>query len=238
MDKGTVYLPVDTLRRFMVDVFVGVGVPKDEADICADVLIASDLRGIESHGVGRLKMYYDRIKQGVQKATTNFEIVREGPTTAVVDGHHGMGMVIGVRAMQMAIDKAKAYGLGAVAVRHSSHYGIAGYYPLMAVKAGMIGFSVTNARPAIAPTFGVQPMLGTNPSPLALPPTMSVLSCSTPLPPSSSAARSRCWRARKSPRRRVGSLTSRVTLSPIRRKSWTTWSRALTPCCPWAVPVR
>ena len=163
MAEGTVYLPVDTLRHFMVDVFVGVGVPKEEADICADVLIASDLRGIESHGVGRLKMYYDRIKQGVQKATTNFEIVREGPTTAVVDGHHGMGMVIGVRAMQMAIDKAKAYGLGAVAVRHSTHYGIAGYYPLMAVKAGLIGFSVTNARPAIAPTFGVQPMLGTNP---------------------------------------------------------------------------
>ncbi len=163
MLDGAPLVPVSTLQQFMVDVFTGVGVPLADAEICANVLITSDLRGIESHGIGRLKMYYDRIKNGTQKAVTFFEVVREGPTTAVVDGHHGMGQVIATRAMQMAIDKAKAYGMGSVAVRNSTHFGIDGYYPLMAVKAGLVGMSFTNARPSIAPTFGVKPMLGTNP---------------------------------------------------------------------------
>jgi L-2-hydroxycarboxylate dehydrogenase (NAD+) len=161
--NGSVYIPVEVLHQFMVDTFVGVGVPEDDAKISADVLIMSDLRGIESHGVGRLKMYYDRIKSGLHIPVTNFEVVRDGPTTAVVDGHHGMGHVIAYRSMQMAIEKAKKYGMGSVAVRNSTHFGIDGYYPLMAVASGMIGMSFTNARPAISPTFGVQPMLGTNP---------------------------------------------------------------------------
>jgi L-2-hydroxycarboxylate dehydrogenase (NAD+) len=121
------------------------------------------VRGIESHGIGRLKYYWERLKSGQHQPVTNFEVVREAPAVATVDGHHGMGPVIGVRAMQMAIDKARVYGLGAVAVRNSTHFGIAGYYPLMAIKAGMAGLTFTNARPAIAPTFGVKPMLGTNP---------------------------------------------------------------------------
>jgi LDH2 family malate/lactate/ureidoglycolate dehydrogenase len=156
-------VPAAVLEAFMRDVFIKLGVPGDEAKTCAEILITSDLRGIESHGIGRLKMYYDRIRSGMQLAVTNMEVVRESPTTAVIDGHDGMGQVIGYRSMQMAIDKARQYGMGAVAVRNSSHFGIAGYYPLMAVKAGMIGMTFTNARPSIAPTFGVKPMLGTNP---------------------------------------------------------------------------
>lgn len=163
MSEGTVYLPVETLKRFMRDVFLRLGVPEDDAAICAEVLITSDLRGIESHGVGRLKMYYDRIRQGILSPVTRIEVVREGPTTAVFDGHDGMGHVIGHRAMETAIAKAKEYGLGAVAVRNSSHFGIDGYYALMAVKEGQIGLSFANARPSVAPTFGVEPMLGTNP---------------------------------------------------------------------------
>ncbi len=163
MVEQEILVPVETLERFMVDVFVGLGVPPEDAAICADVLIASDLRGIESHGVGRLKMYYDRIRAGIQQPVTHFQVVKETPTTAVVDGGHGMGHVIAYRAMKMAIEKARVYGLGAVAVRNSTHFGIDGYYPLMAVKEGMIGMAFTNARPSIAPTFGVQPMLGTNP---------------------------------------------------------------------------
>jgi len=132
--------------------------------VCADVLITSDKRGIDSHGIGRLKpIYIDRIADGIQKPVTEFEIVKETGTTAVVDGHDGMGHVIGVRAMRMAIDKAKRHGLGMVAVRNSTHYGIAGYYSLMAIEAGQIGITGTNARPSIAPTFGVENMLGTNP---------------------------------------------------------------------------
>jgi len=169
MTSDIVLIPVETLQLFMSDTFEKLGVPHAEAKICAEVLITSDLRGIESHGIGRLKMYYDRIKNGQHKALTNFEIVRQGPTTAVVDGHSGMGMIIGTRAMQMAIDMARDYGMGSVAVRNSTHFGIDGFYAMMAAKAGMIGMSFTNARPAIAPTFGVQPMLGTNPIAFACP---------------------------------------------------------------------
>jgi L-2-hydroxycarboxylate dehydrogenase (NAD+) len=163
------YVPVDVIKGFMLDVFQGLGVPEDDAQICANVLITSDLRGIESHGVGRLKYYYDRIKAGVQFTQTKMEVVKETETTALVDGHHGMGHVIAYRSMQLAMDKAKQYGLGAVAVRNGTHFGIAGYYPLMAAQKGMMGFTVTNARPAIAPTFGTEPMLGTNPIAFAAP---------------------------------------------------------------------
>lgn len=170
MSEKIYYIDFETMEKFMVDVFVGVGVPLEDAKICADVLITSDKRGIDSHGIGRLKpIYYDRIKLGIQNPVTNFEIVREGLTTAVVDGHDGMGHVIGKKAMQLAIDKAKKYGMGMVAVRNSTHYGIAGYYSLMAVKEGMIGITGTNARPSIAPTFGVENMLGTNPLTFGLP---------------------------------------------------------------------
>lgn len=163
------YIPVEVLQHFMVDVFIGLGVPPADAAICADVLITADLRGIESHGIGRLKYYYDRIKAGVQKPITEITVVKETETTAVLDGGHGMGHVIAHQAMRMAIEKARQWGLGAVAVRNSTHFGIAGYYPLMAVKEGMIGLTVTNARPAIAPTFGTEPMLGTNPIAFAAP---------------------------------------------------------------------
>ncbi|HIE37706.1 MAG TPA: Ldh family oxidoreductase [Anaerolineales bacterium] len=165
----TMYVPVEMIQSFMMEVFQALGVPEEDARICADVLITSDLRGIESHGVGRLKYYYDRIKAGVQFTQTRFEVVKETETTALVDGHHGMGHVIAYRAMRMAMDKARRYGLGAVAVRNSSHFGIAGYYPLMAAREGMIGLAVTNARPAVAPTFSTEPMLGTNPIGFAAP---------------------------------------------------------------------
>lgn len=169
MAEKSVYIPVDQLKRFMVDVFMGLGVPEEDAQICRDVLIASDLRGIESHGVGRLKMYYDRIRAGIQQPVTEFEVLKETATTAVVDGHHGMGHVIGVRAMEMAIAMAREHGLGSVAVRNSTHYGIAGYYPLMAIQEDMAGFSTTNARPSVPPTFGVEPLLGTNPIAFGVP---------------------------------------------------------------------
>lgn len=164
------YVPFDQMEQFMTDVFVGVGVPLEDAKVCANVLITADKRGIDSHGIGRLKpIYYDRIKDGIQNPITNFEIVKEGPTTAVIDGHDGMGHVIGKKAMQMAIDKAKKYGLGMTVVRNSTHYGIAGYYSLMAIENGMIGITGTNARPSIAPTFGVENMLGTNPLTFGMP---------------------------------------------------------------------
>ncbi len=168
--KETIYVDFDTLERFMTDVLKGAGVPEDDAKVCAEILIAADKRGIDSHGINRLKpIYYNRIKEGILNPVTEFEVVKEGPATAVVDGHDGMGHVISKRAMQMAIHKAKIYGIGMVAVRNSSHYGIAGYFGLMAEQQGMIGITGTNARPSIAPTFGVENMLGTNPLTFVMP---------------------------------------------------------------------
>ena len=118
MSKDNYWVAFDKMEAFMRDVFIGVGVPEEDAAVCADVLISADKRGIDSHGIGRLKpIYYDRIRLGIQNPVTEFEIVREGPTTAVIDGHDGMGHVIAKRSMQMAIDKAKKYGMGMVAVR-------------------------------------------------------------------------------------------------------------------------
>ncbi|MCF7794721.1 MAG: Ldh family oxidoreductase [Candidatus Cloacimonetes bacterium] len=157
------YIPVEKIYNLMVQVFCKLGVPKSEAKICADVLITSDLSGIESHGVGRLKMYYDRIKAGIQNVNTKIEVVKDEKATTVWDGNHGMGHVISHRAMNKAMDKAAEFGVGIVAVRNSTHYGICGYYCRQAAKKNMIGITFTNARPSIAPLFGTSPMLGTNP---------------------------------------------------------------------------
>ncbi len=168
---------------FMITVFEKYGVPEEEAAVCAEVLLESDRRGIESHGCNRFKpIYIDRIKDGILNPKTEFEVIRQTPTTAVVDGHNGMGMVIGTKAMQMAIDKSKQYGMGMVAVRNSTHYGIAGYYATMCTENNMVGITGTNARPSIAPTFGVENMLGTNPITFGLPtdePFPFVLDCAT-----------------------------------------------------------
>ena len=122
-----------TITDFCTEAFMKYGVPEEDAKICTDVLLESDRRGIESHGCNRFKpIYLDRIKSGVQKAVTNYEIIKETATTAVVDGHDGMGQVVGYKSMQMAIDKAKQYGMGMVVARNSCHYGIAGYDTSMA----------------------------------------------------------------------------------------------------------
>lgn len=170
MPQELSYESFEQLEKFMELGFEAVGVPKDDAATCAKVLIESDKRGIDSHGVGRFKpIYIDRIEDGIQHVKTKIDVIRETKTTAVLDGNDGMGHVIGVKAMEMAIEKAKEYGMGMVAVRNSTHYGIAGYYPLMAAKEGMIGITGTNARPSIAPTFGVENMLGTNPLTIGFP---------------------------------------------------------------------
>ncbi len=164
------YVLWELMNSFLIDAFVGYGVPREDAEICADVLLESDRRGIESHGCNRFKpIYIDRIVDGIQKPVTKIDILKETATTAVLDANDGMGMVVSHKAMEMAIEKAKKYGLSMVAVRNSTHYGIAGYWTTMATKAGMIGITGTNARPSIAPTFGVENMLGTNPLTIGLP---------------------------------------------------------------------
>jgi LDH2 family malate/lactate/ureidoglycolate dehydrogenase len=176
-------VPWELIEKFVFDIFCRCGVPPEDAEVCADVVLESDRRGIDSHGVNRLKpIYIDRIKAKIQNPVTNFEIVKDLAATAVVDGHDGMGQVIAKRSMQMAIDKAKKFGLGMVAARNSTHYGIAGYYASMAVRNGCIGITGTNARPSIAPTFGIENMLGTNPLTFGIPtddPFDFMLDCAT-----------------------------------------------------------
>ncbi|MBR5982518.1 MAG: Ldh family oxidoreductase [Bacteroidales bacterium] len=164
------HLDFDTLHLFSVESLKKAGVPEKDAEIIADVLLEADKLGIDSHGINRLKpIYLDRIKAGIVNPVTKVDILRESPTTALLDANNGMGHVVSKQAMQMAIDKAKKFGMGMVAVRNSSHYGIAGYYGLMAAREGMIGLTGTNARPSIAPTFGVENMLGTNPLTFVIP---------------------------------------------------------------------
>ncbi|MBD3193653.1 MAG: Ldh family oxidoreductase [Candidatus Lokiarchaeota archaeon] len=164
-----ILIKIPILRNFLEDVFISLGVPKNDAKIIADVLLTADLKGISTHGIQRLKVYYERLKKGIYNPKTRIKIIKETPTTAVLDGNCGMGHVIAHRAMNIAIEKAKKHGLGAVAVRNSTHFGIAGYYSQIAIDEGMIGITTTNATPAVPPTNGVEPLLGTNPLTAGLP---------------------------------------------------------------------
>ena len=164
------YVSWELMHDFMVDAFVGYEIPRDDAEICADVLLEADRRGIESHGCNRFKpIYLDRILKGTLLPKTNIEILKETPTTLVFDAHDGMGMVASHHMMTRLIEKAKTYGMAGGAIRNSTHYGIAGYWTGMATDQGLIGITGTNARPSIAPTFGVENMMGTNPLTFGLP---------------------------------------------------------------------
>ena len=170
MTENRPFVPWDQMNSFMIDAFKGYGVPEEDAAICTDVLLESDRRGIESHGCNRFKpIYIDRIVKGTLLPVTNWEIIKETPTTVVMDAHDGMGMVASYHMMKKLIEKAKTYGMAGGAIRNSTHYGIAGYWTGMACNEGLIGITGTNARPSIAPTLGVENMLGTNPLTFSIP---------------------------------------------------------------------
>ena len=164
------YVGWEQMEAFLIDAFCGYGVPREDAAICADVLLESDRRGIESHGCNRFKpIYIDRIKRGTLLPVTKTEVIKETPTTLVLDAHDGMGMVASHQMMTKLVEKAKANGMAGGAIKNSTHYGIAGYWATMASKEGLLGLTGTNARPSIAPTFGVENMMGTNPLTFAFP---------------------------------------------------------------------
>ncbi|RFM28656.1 Ldh family oxidoreductase [Deminuibacter soli] len=157
------------LYEFTVNVFKAMGCSDADAALAATVLISADARGIDSHGVARLSGYVRLWEAKRINATPNIKIVHETPSTAVVDGDAGLGLVVAPFAMQVAIDKARQAGTGWVSVRNSNHFGIAGYHAMMALQHDMIGMAMTNASALVAPTFSVERMLGTNPIAVAIP---------------------------------------------------------------------
>lgn len=159
----------DELHDFIRRAFESFGVPRDEANRAADVLILADLRGIDSHGIARLRAYTEMLDAGRINPKPNVTTVRESPSTATVDGDNGLGLVVAPIANEIAMDKAEKVGTGWVTVRGSNHYGIAGYYVLEALKRDQIGWSMTNTTKMVAPLWGSERMLGTNPIAIAFP---------------------------------------------------------------------
>ena len=159
----------ETLRKFSLDAYAKFGFSEEESKTITDVLLLSDLYGIESHGMQRMVRYHMGIKKGMIDVSAKPEVVFETPLSAVIDGRDGMGQLVGRRSMELAIKKAKESGVGIVTVRNSNHYGIAGYYAKMACDEGLIGFSFTNSEAITVPTFGKTAMLGTNPIACAMP---------------------------------------------------------------------
>jgi L-2-hydroxycarboxylate dehydrogenase (NAD+) len=157
------------LKDFSAKVFMHFGVPAGDAEQAADVLAKSDLRGIDSHGVARLHTYFDMLEFGRINPKPQIKIVREKLSVATVDGDNGLGLVVGPKANAIAMDKAEKYGSGWVSVCNTNHFGMAGYYPLKALERDLIGWAMTNTTKLVAPLFGAERMLGTNPIAIAFP---------------------------------------------------------------------
>ncbi len=163
------HLAYEDVKKFCIQVFQGYGFNVKESEDITDVLLAADLNGFESHGIQRLTRYDFEVKSGFVKLDAPWEVLKETPISAVIDAHDGMGQLVGIRAMNLAIEKAKQYGCGMVTVRNSNHYGIAGYYANMAAKEDLIGISMTNTESIMVPTFGKEAVLGTDPIAFAMP---------------------------------------------------------------------
>ena len=157
------------LYSFTLNIFLKMGCSNEDAILATSVLLAADLRGIDSHGIARLVGYVRLWEAGRINPTPNIKLVHETPSTAVVDGDKGLGLVVAPKAMQIAIEKAKLVGTGWVSVKNSNHFGIAGYHAMMALSSDMIGMAMTNASALVAPTYAAEKMLGTNPISVAVP---------------------------------------------------------------------
>ncbi|WP_247236486.1 Ldh family oxidoreductase [Telluribacter sp. SYSU D00476] len=168
-DNRNVIISAPQLRHFTTQVFEYFDVPHQDAVRAADVLAYSDEHGIDSHGVARLKTYYDLLKAGRINPRPEIRIVRERASVATVDGDNGLGLVVGPQCMEIAMRKAQEHGSGWISVCNTNHYGAAGYYPVMALQEDLIGISMTNTTKGVAPFNGAEKMLGTNPVAIAFP---------------------------------------------------------------------
>ncbi|MBM4296968.1 MAG: Ldh family oxidoreductase, partial [Deltaproteobacteria bacterium] len=168
-EAAEIIFSADALRDFSTQVFVHFGVPRADAELAADVLARSDLRGIDSHGVARLHTYFEMLELGRINPKPKIKIIREKASVASVDGDNGLGLVVGPKANEIAMDKAEQHGSGWVSVSNTNHFGIAGYYPLKALERDLIGWAMTNTTKLVAPLWGAERMLGTNPLAIAFP---------------------------------------------------------------------
>ncbi|GLU51889.1 Ldh family oxidoreductase [Dyadobacter frigoris] len=157
------------LKHFIEEVFLAIGCSAEEAALASTVLISADLRGVDSHGIARLAGYVRLYDNGRLNPTPDVKVVYETPSTAVVDGDRGLGLVVAPKAMEIAMEKAEKVGSGWVSVRNSNHFGIAGYHAMLALQKDMIGWTMTNAAPLVTPTFSLDKLLGTNPLAVAVP---------------------------------------------------------------------
>lgn len=157
------------LFDFVRRVFIAMGCPESDAELAANVLVSADLRGIDSHGVARLSGYVRLMDHGRLNPRPDIRVVHETPSTAVIDGDAGLGLVVAPKAMQVAIEKAEKAGTGWVAVRNSNHFGIAGYHASLALPHDMVGWAMTHAGPLVTPTFSKERLLGTNPICVVMP---------------------------------------------------------------------
>ena len=169
MNGELVVFPVGRLQEFVHRVFLSFGIPEAEAKEAAEVLSLADLRGIDSHGIARLHAYATMLDAGRINPRPEISTVRETRSTATIDGDNGLGLVVGPRANRMAMDKADDVGTGWVAVRGSNHFGIAGYYVLETLQRDQLGWAMTNTTKIVAPLWGIERMLGTNPLAIAFP---------------------------------------------------------------------
>src|SRR5882757_3940812 len=160
---------IEALREFSTRMFIHFGVPKIDAAQAADVLAAADLRGIDSHGVARLHSYFDMLTLRRINPLPEIKVLRSTPSTATIDGDNGLGLVVGPHANRFAMDMAERFGSGWVSVQNTNHYGIAGYYVLKALERDLIGWAMTNSTMLVAPLWGAERMLGTNPMAIAFP---------------------------------------------------------------------
>lgn len=166
---NTIYVKPEKIEKFVVDLFGKYGVAPEDATCVAKNLIDADLRGIPTHGLTRIPLYTEKIKKDICDPKAKPEIVREFGATAIIDAKNGLGQIASTYAMNLAIEKAKKFGIGFTGVRNGCHYGTAGYYALMAEREGMIGVSTTNSGVFVAPYGGVEKRLGTNPVAVAIP---------------------------------------------------------------------
>ena len=165
----TVKYPAEKLRDFSQKTFEFYDVPKEDAKLASEVLSMSDIRGIDSHGVARLHTYFDMLENKRINPKPNIKIIRESLSTATIDGDNGLGLVVGPKANEIAMNKASEAGTGWVSVSNTNHYGIAGYYVIKALEKDLIGWSMTNTTKLVAPLWGAERMLGTNPIAIAFP---------------------------------------------------------------------